>query len=173
MSLKIRSLLLVAVLAAAALPVHAETPETPTCSTALNSALPDKWADWKAPETVPAAVTPATQPEILLDRAYTAPLAATAAVQYAVKPGKVKDATYGGLFMLTIEKAGVYTVALDQAGWIDVVKDGKALKSSGHGHGPACSTIRKMVDFKLDPGHYTIQISNAPKDTAILEVVAK
>lgn len=144
-----------------------------SCSTALDTALPQAWAGWKTPETVPAAVTPATQSEILIGHAYTAPLAASASVKYAVTPQKTKDGTFGGLFMVTIEKAGIYTVGLDQPGWIDVIRDGKALKSSGHGHGPACSSIRKMVDFQLEPGHYTLQISNAPKTSAVVAVVAK
>lgn len=151
----------------------AEEAGKPVCSTALNSALPEAWKGWATPEAVPAAATPATQSEILIGHAYTAPLKATASVSYAVQPKKTSEGTFGGLFMLTVEKAGVYTVGLDQAGWIDVIRDGKVIKSSGHGHGPDCSTIRKMVDFKLDPGHYTVQISNAPKATAVIAVVAK
>jgi hypothetical protein len=145
----------------------------PACSTALNAALPETWKVWTTPETLPAAATPATQPEILLGHAYMAQLKPTASVSYAVQPKKTTDGTFGGLLMLTIDKAAVYTIALDQAAWIDVVRDGKGLKPSGHGHGPDCTTIRKMADFKLDPGHYTLQISNAPKDTVLIGVVAK
>lgn len=151
----------------------AEEAAKPVCSTALDSALPAAWSDWAAPETVPAAATPATQPEILLGRAYNAPLKAAASVSYSVQPKKLADGAFGGLFMLTIEKAGIYTIGLDQSGWIDVVRDGKSVRSSGQGHGPDCSTIRKMVDFQLDPGHYTVQISNGPKATAVIAAVAK
>jgi len=151
----------------------AEDAAKPVCSTALNSALPEAWKGWAVPEAVPAAATPATQSEILIGQAYTAPLKATASVSYSVQPKKTLEGTFGGLFMLTVEKAGVYTVGLDQSGWVDVVRDGKVIKSSGHGHGPDCSTIRKMVDFRLDPGHYTVQVSNAPKETAVIAVVAK
>jgi hypothetical protein len=167
-----KSLIAMAVLALA--PVGAMADEVkPACSIALNTTLPEAWKDWTTPETVPAAATPATQPEILLGRAYTAPLKPTASVDYAAPSKKTKDGTFGGLFMLTIEKAGVHVIALDQAAWIDVVRDGKVIKSSGNGHGPDCTTIRKTVEFKLDPGHYTVQISNAPKDTALIEVIAK
>ncbi|MBP2160770.1 MULTISPECIES: homogentisate 1,2-dioxygenase [Asticcacaulis] len=166
-------LIAIALLALTPYAALADAAAKPVCSTALNSALPAAWSDWATPETVPAAATPATQPEILLGRAYNAPLKATASVSYAVQPRKITDGTFGGLFMLTVEKAGIYTIGLDQAGWIDVVRDGKVIKSSGHGHGPDCSTVRKMVDFKLDPGHYTVQISNAPKDTAVIAAVAK
>lgn len=167
---RLLAILLLALTPAAAL---AEEAAKPVCSTALNATLPDTWRDWTSPETLPAAATPATQPEILLGRAYTAPLKAMASVDFAAPVKKAREGTFGGLFMLTIEKAGYYTVALDQAAWIDVVRDGKIIKSSGHGHGPDCTTIRKMVDFKLDPGHYTVQISNAPKGTVLVEVIAK
>jgi hypothetical protein len=135
--------------------------------------LPEAWKGWAVPDAVPAAATPATQSEILIGHAYTTPLKTTASVSYAVQPKKTREGTFGGLFMLTVEKAGVYTIGLDQAGWIDVVRDGKVIRSSGHGHGPDCSTIRKMVDFRLDPGHYTVQVSNAPKETAIIAVMLK
>lgn len=168
-----KALLLAALVALAPATAFAENGTKPTCSAGLNTALPEAWKSWESPEAVPAAATPATQSEILIGQAYAAPLKPTASVSYAVQPRKTNAGTSGGLFMLTIDKAGVYTIGLDLPGWIDVVRDGKVVKSSGHGHGPDCSTIRKMVDFRLDPGHYTVQISNAPKDMAILAVVAK
>jgi hypothetical protein len=168
-----KTLIAIAFLALVPCTALADDAVKPVCSTALNTTLPQAWGDWTTPETVPAAATPATQPEILLGRAYNAPLKATASVDYAAPVKNTKEGTFGGLLMLTIEKAGIYAVALDQPARIDVVRDGKIIKSSGHGHGPACSTIRKMVDFKLDPGHYTVQISNAPKDTALIEVIIK
>lgn len=152
---------------------RADDAARPVCSTALNSALPAAWSDWTTPGTVPAAATPATQPEIRLGKAYNAPLKLTSSVSYSVQPRKITDGTYGGLFMLTVEKAGIYTIGLDQAGWIDIVRDGKFIKPSNHAHGPDCSTIRKMVDFQLEPGHYTVQISNAPKAMTVVATVAK
>ena len=43
--------------------------------------------------------------------------------------------------------------------WVDVVRAGRALASSAHGHGPACTGIRKIVDFRLQPGRYVLQVS--------------
>jgi hypothetical protein len=36
------------------------------------------------------------------------------------------------------------------------------VKSVTHGHGPACSGIRKMVEFEVTQGRYQLQIVNAP-----------
>ncbi len=160
-----------ALIAAPALSFAAEP--APTCSTALDKALPEAWVAWTKPESLAAAETPATQPEIAIGHAYKVQLQPTAKVEYAVPMTKLKDGTFGGLFMLTIDKAGTYTVGVDQAAWVDLVRDGQALKSSAHGHGPECSTLHKTVDFSLIPGHYTLQLSNAPQATSVVEVVAK
>ena len=50
-------------------------------------------------------------------------------------------------------------MALGSGAWIDVVKDGKAIESTAHGHGPDCSGVRKVVDFPLQPGSYTLQVA--------------
>jgi len=42
-----------------------------------------------------------------------------------------------------------------------VVSGGKAAASVAHSHGPDCSGVRKMVDFPLTPGTYTLQIAGS------------
>ncbi|WP_447726904.1 hypothetical protein [Sphingomonas koreensis] len=74
-----------------------------------------------------------------------------------------------------VEKAGRYGVALDQRGWIDVMPDvagGEALKSVVHGHGPQCSTIRKIVRFDLQPGAYRLYLTGLDKSAAKAMLVA-
>ncbi|MEP9359521.1 hypothetical protein [Sphingomonas sp. KR3-1] len=83
------------------------------------------------------------------------------------KPGKA--ATIG----FKVETAGIYGVALDQGGWIDLLpgtEGGTALESVKHGHGPDCSTIRKIVRFDLKPGVYRLYVSglSTPKVKAML-----
>jgi hypothetical protein len=149
-------------------------PPPPTCSTAMNTALPPLWQSWTTTVPVTAAAKAADQPEIAIGRAYAATLQPNAQVVYSVPLGKTPaEGSFGGLFMLTVDKAGVYSIGLDQGAWIDLVKDEHGLNSVAHGHGPDCSTIHKYVDFQLIPGHYTIQISAADKPALTLEVVAK
>ena len=83
----------------------------------------------------------------------------------------------GGAVMIgfRIEKTGRYGVALDQRGWIDVVpgvSGGEALKSALHGHGPQCSTIRKIVRFDLQPGVYRLYLTGLDKPAAKTMLVA-
>ena len=77
--------------------------------------------------------------------------------------------SYGGLLHFTVEQPGTYRVAIGSAAWIDVVQDGHAVESSAHGPGPACSGIRKMVDFPLAAGSYLLEI--AGNGTAALPVL--
>src|SRR5262245_13124349 len=88
-------------------------------------------------------------------RPWVSPAAAGAAVQ----PGQAVTLAPSATLILVITEAGTYGVAVDQAAWIDVARDGVAQTSIGHGHGPACTTIRKIVDFQLQPGRYTITLS--------------
>lgn len=73
-----------------------------------------------------------------------------------------------------VETAGRYGVALDQRGWIDVLpgaSGGETLKSAAHGHGPKCSTIRKIVRFDLQPGLYRLYLTGLDKPSARVMLV--
>ncbi|WP_156678749.1 homogentisate 1,2-dioxygenase [Sphingomonas profundi] len=94
-----------------------------------------------------------------------------AAVRYPVPPAKPAPAqTRGGIAAFDVPTAGIYRVALDAGAWVDVVRDGKALPSIAHAHGPACSGIRKMVDFRLEQGRHLLQIAGNPTPTIRLMV---
>ncbi|MCW3837370.1 hypothetical protein ACFQ1E_15610 [Sphingomonas canadensis] len=120
-------------------------------------------------QAVPAcAATDAALPPAL--SGWTAPVEAFGPGQAAVL--EVKDGTVEIGFR--IETAGRYGIALDQGGWIDVTPLGAAapLKSAGHGHGPECSTIRKIVQFDLQPGVYRVSLTRLTKPQVKLMLVA-
>jgi hypothetical protein len=71
-----------------------------------------------------------------------------------------------------IRRPATFGIALDQPGWIDVSPQrGKTLASAAHGHGPSCSTIRKIVRYKLRPGTYRVVVSRLKADRARLMLV--
>lgn len=72
----------------------------------------------------------------------------------------------------TITRAGRYRIGLDQPGWIDIIREGKPLTSVAHGHGPNCTTIRKIVDFDFTPGNYILKLTKLTKPRAKLILVA-
>ena len=93
-------------------------------------------------------------------------LSPLAQVRYALAPEKPgTDAQSGAVLRFNVPRAGTYRIALGAAAWIDVVAGGSAVPSTGHGHGPACTGIRKIVDFTLAPGAHLLQISGSDART--------
>lgn len=72
------------------------------------------------------------------------------------------DSAFAGQTAVKIERGGVYEISLGGPAWVDVVRDGVAVASQSHRHGPACSGIRKIVTFSLQPGLYEVRFSRSP-----------
>jgi len=136
--------------------------------------LPPELAGWESRKPMTAATDGAS-----LAGATLAPGAAvdlvlppTPAVTYVLRPSRPGGSvSHGGMAKVVIGDAGTYRVAIGSAAWIDVVKDGISLESVAHGHGPACSGVRKMVDFALQPGSYVLQIVGNGAATLPLTIV--
>ena len=134
-----------------------ETPE-PACVRAGD--LPPAFAKWNS---APAKVLRVGVP------VEVAALPA-ARVKWAVRPGKPGP---GAVLRFSIARAGVYQVGLSHGAWIDVVRGGKALASVAHGHGPLCTGLRKIVDFRLARGSYVLQLAAMPEATIKVMVVSR
>lgn len=93
-------------------------------------------------------------------------------VKYAVQPVRPDEgAVHGGLVAFDVARRGTYRVALGSGAWIEVISGTRARQSTGHGHGPECSGIRKIVDFDLAPGRYLLQLS-ASKEARVTALIA-
>lgn len=90
-----------------------------------------------------------------------------------VQPGQAVTLAPATSLALVITEAGTYGIAIDQSAWIEVARDGATLNSNGNGHGPPCSTIRRIVDFQLQPGRYTITLSRTQAPSVRLLVVRR
>ncbi|MDE1916364.1 MAG: homogentisate 1,2-dioxygenase [Sphingomonadales bacterium] len=119
-------------------------------------------APWARPAPLAAGADGAHAPTVTLGRAAQLALLPTPSLHFLLPPAKSGEATsHGGVLSLDIAKTGTYRIALSAAAWLDVVGQDGAQRSIAHAHGPDCSGIRKMVDFTLKPGHYTVQISSS------------
>jgi len=167
----LRALPALAVIAFLVTPVCAQDKPAPKCPEEA-VALPADLSAWTAPKPLTAATRPeeAGKAELKIGAAVTAALAHTPEVTYAARPAKPGGSVaYGGLLHVAIAEPGTYRVALGNASWIDVVKDGASVESVAHGGGPACSGIRKMVDYPLQQGDYLVQLSaGADAQTGVL-----
>jgi len=90
-------------------------------------------------------------PALTPDRLYELELRAQPEITFAAPPSRTwpAEATYAGMARLTVEAAGVYRFALDQAAWVDVVVNGALLKSRDFQGRPGCSAPHKVVEFAL------------------------
>mgnify|MGYP001054763883 CR=1 FL=1 len=165
-----RAIWAAAMMAMTAPAASAQTP--PACSAEAKPALPAALAGWATPAPLAAAADHdgLARATLAPGKAATVTLLPTPTVHYPLQPEKPGGSvSHGGLLAFAIARAGNYRIALGSGAWIDVVRDGKAVVSTAHGHGPACSTIRKMVDFSLEPGDYVLQVSaNAAAELAVL-----
>ena len=155
--------MLIALLLAQAAPA---CPATPV-------ALPAEYAGWSAAMPVAAAADTGGIADAMLTvgRGARATLSPGGSLKLPVAPTKPLSATaHGGVFAFEAASAGRYRVALGGPLWVDVVANGAALPSVAHGHGPACSAVRKFVEWDLKPGRYLLQVTGEPA-TVALEVL--
>ncbi|WP_374526477.1 hypothetical protein [Sphingopyxis sp.] len=148
-------------------PAMGAQPSKPAQACPANPVLPSELADWA--RTVPgdtfyAYGEPREADFPTLGPARTElPLHRFESLRYWIAPERKPDPfKYGGLVPIEVKKPARLVVALDAGAWIDLVRDAKFVTSVTHGHGPACSGIRKMVEFDVTPGRYVLQISSAP-----------
>lgn len=162
-------------LAAAADPMPQAPAAPATDCAAAPAALPPALAGWPAPSPLAAARNGDASAAVLtIGQAADLTLSPTPRVDYPVRPERPGGSvSYGGIVRFSVARAGVYRVALDSGVWIDVIADGARLESVAHGHGPDCSGIRKMVDFRLEPGTYLLEIagSGAPSLRVMIAAV--
>ena len=78
-----------------------------------------------------------------------------------MKPGRQQPKSYGGLFSLAIKAPARVGIGLSGSAWVDIVTGRSAVASAAHGHGSACSGIKKIVWFDLPPGLHLVQLSNS------------
>lgn len=142
---------------------------------AAETVLPPELQGWKTLSYIGSAknAEDLAGATLTLNSASLVGLLPTPKIQYVARPvNEGGTVSYGGLFQITIKERGVYRVVLANASWIDMIKDGKGAQSVAHSHGPEHSGIRKMVDYTLDEGTYTLQLS-AGADTTSAVLIAK
>jgi hypothetical protein len=95
-------------------------------------------------------------------------------VKLAVKTDrKAKWNTSAGLAALDVAKPGKLDVILSNATYVDVVRDGRVLKSIGHTDLKTCTGFRKSVSFDVVPGRYIVQLTDAPARTVKMATVLR
>lgn len=155
-------MLFTALLALAAAPQASPAAHPTAACPATPAPLPAGMTGWARPVAATGGASAAKASPLRIGTAVDAALLPTPRITYATPPEKPGDATSsGGVFAFTVTAPGRYRVALGGGAWVDVLRGTAAITSVAHGHGPACSTMRKMVDFDLKPGRYLLQVAGS------------
>jgi hypothetical protein len=163
-----RSMFLLSLIAMPWLATSADAQESasdPRCAT-VRVAFPAEFSRWSQRSPAKAGTSTRTAPVVVIGRGVDLQLAPADQVTPAAQPGKPAEGeTNAGLALFQVSRGGTYRVALGEAAWIDVIRAGRAMPATGHGHGPICTGIRKIVDFRLTPGRYVLQLTGTPATT--------
>jgi hypothetical protein len=149
------SLLIALAAAGCAAPTFAECP-------AGGMMLPVEYAAWTSAQPLISAADAKglNSAEFVTAEAFDIRLHPDGEVTYLTLPKGAGDpASFGGLARFEVKQAGTYRVALGDFAWVDVDRDGKPLDPVSFGHGPKCTAVKKIVDYKLEPGTYALEIS--------------
>ncbi|VVT08597.1 conserved hypothetical protein [Sphingomonas sp. EC-HK361] len=150
-----------------------QDPATDAACTNVRPAIPAALSGWSQQTPVTAGTKSGDGATLSIGQATNVSLHRGSTLTLSPAPAKAAAAdSYGGTLTLSVAQAGTYRVALGGGAWIDLLLGGKAIASVAHDHGPKCSGIAKIVDFKLDAGTYVIQLSGA-KSNAIAAMVVK
>ncbi|MDR6786845.1 hypothetical protein J2Y58_000183 [Sphingomonas sp. BE138] len=155
----------------ASLPARAQDAPLPDAAcTAARPLLPAGFESWNTRMPVEAGAGTRSAPVIVIGRAAELRLVPTDRLTPAAPPTRpVEGGSNAGMALFQVARAGTYRIALGAPAWIEVVRAGRALPAATHAHGPACSGIRKIVDYSLAPGRYVLQLTGA--QAAVLPVL--
>lgn len=132
------------------------------CARIDDSTLPPELAAWgtRAPVAAAADAAGVSTAALTVGRGADAKLRRNGEVTFPVLPAKPGGTvSYGGLLGFEVRKAGDYQVSLGSGAWIEVVDHGRAVASTRHAPGPACTTLKKTVVFPLAPGAHLLEVS--------------
>ena len=108
-----------------------------------------------------------------LGQAVTLSLVPEGSVAYTVKPARPPRAnpSYGAELTLDDPAGGTLEVSLSDEAWIDLVQNGKALRSTAFSGKPGCPGIRKSVRFAVAPGSLRVAVSDSASASLKLAVM--
>lgn len=116
---------------------------------------------WTKPARHVAARTPNLRFALKTNSSSQLQLHPEPAVAVPLKKDRAKQpGEFAGLAALEVTKAGRLEVTLSDRAYVDLIRDGRALDSTAHGHGK-CPGVAKAVMFDVTPGRYIVQIADS------------
>lgn len=136
------------------------------CASVSDANLPPGFKAWAGQGAKLAAADGATDamPSLALEKAATIRLHKQGVVRFRAPPGqsRMPQDPHAGIMAVEIPSAGRWRVSASAPVWIDVVGPAGMVQSVSHGRMAPCTSIRKVVEFDLQPGRHWIQLSGNP-----------
>ncbi len=76
----------------------------------------------------------------------------------------------GAVWLPSVERSATYQVTLSEEAWIDVIQDGKYVRSIGSSGRSDCPGLRKSVRFVLAATPVVLQLSGAVLDAIVVAI---
>lgn len=131
-------------------------------------------AGWDTPAKHLAARAPEMKFALATGTSNQIELRAAKDVKFAVASDRQpKPNTSAGLAALDVAKAGKLDVILSNRTFVDLVRDGKIVKSTGHASLATCPGFRKLVTFDVQPGRYVVQLTDAPERSVRIATILR
>lgn len=115
---------------------------------------------WAVPERHAAAVAPGFRFALKADTSHQLQLAPHQRVKLAAPNGRKAPSGFAGLAAIDVTRPGTLDVLLSSRAYVDLVRDGKALKTTAHGQ-LKCGGIFKRVSFEVTPGRHALQLTES------------
>jgi hypothetical protein len=124
------------------------------------------------PVVVDTRVLDRPLPVLELGKHYLATLQPQAAARMSVAPEKARktEKPMAGAIAFRSGKAGRYRIALTSRHWVDVLDEGKLIRSLGHEGRGGCARLHKVVEFEL-PADRPLAIQLTGADAATVGIV--
>jgi hypothetical protein len=164
-----RAPLLVALMIVCAVPAWAA--EEPSGCDKFKWGIERERAALTAPDRI--ALASGAELAALPPRAVTLALKSPMEAKLPTPPERApKDGTFAGFASVkAAPKAGLYSVSLSGAGWVDVVQDGHFLKPKAFSGATDCDGIRKTMKYELSASPFVLQVSGTKEDSVSIAIL--
>lgn len=125
------------------------------------------------PKKIESAANAQRVAEVQEGELYEVKLLPQANLRLPVPAGKitVAEGSFAGIIRVPSPRARTVRVTLNEAAWIDLVQDNRAIESARHTGAHDCPSVRKSVEFNVTPNEpLLIQLSGSTAPAVLLTV---
>jgi hypothetical protein len=127
------------------------------------------WFSARDKVSVTSGETLATRPSA----AFVMRLKPAGHASFVLPPERIprSDGWFGGTVSFpAVEWAGIYQVTLSDEAWVDVIQDGRFVRSVGSSRRRDCPSVQKSVRLELAATSFVLQVSGVASDAIVIAI---